>query len=579
MKVLILAGGFGTRLSEETDIKPKPMVNIGEKPVLWHIMKIYSHFGFNDFVILAGYKSHIIKEYFANYYLINSDVTFDLGKNSVEIHRSAAESWKVTVLDTGMDTMTGGRIKKAKDYINNEPFLLTYGDGVCDVDIREVVKFHKEHGKKATMTAVQPEGRFGILNIHDDNMITKFEEKPKGDGGWINGGFFVCEPSVLDYIEDSSTVFEQKPLMALAARKKVLVTGNTGFKGSWLTLWLKNLGAHVTGFSDRIPTTPSFYKANELDKSITQVWGDVRDINAVTKVIQDVQPDFLFHLAAQALVKESLKNPLDTFATNGMGTANILNALRDVQFDCKAVFNTSDKCYENVEWVWGYKETDRLGGKDPYSASKAVAEIVFHSFYHTYFTNHPYVKIASARAGNVIGGGDWALDRIVPDCVKQWSANEVVNIRRPKSTRPWQHVLEPLGGYLLLGTALASDAKHVHGESFNFGPPANQNYCVEELIKDLAKYWTHADALQLINIDEDKSFYEAGLLKLNTDKALAILGWQPVLNYMETMDLTGEWYNYFYGESIKGEELQQFSKQQVQHYLQTASTKRILWMH
>lgn len=229
MKVLILAGGFGTRLSEETDIKPKPMVNIGDKPILWHIMKIYSHFGFNEFVILAGYKSHVIKEYFANYYLINSDVTFDLQNNSLEIHRSTAESWKVTVLDTGLDTMTGGRIKKAKEYINNDTFLLTYGDGVCDVDIREVLKFHKEHGKKATMTAVQPEGRFGLLNIHDDSLISKFEEKPKGDGGWINGGFFVCEPSVLDYIENEATVFEQKPLMSLAGDNQLMAYRHHGF--------------------------------------------------------------------------------------------------------------------------------------------------------------------------------------------------------------------------------------------------------------------------------------------------------------------------------------------------------------
>ncbi|MEI9806541.1 MAG: CDP-glucose 4,6-dehydratase [Bacteroidota bacterium] len=361
--------------------------------------------------------------------------------------------------------------------------------------------------------------------------------------------------------------------------KKVLVTGNTGFKGSWLTLWLQDLGAHVTGFADLIPTTPSFYKANKLDESIEQVWGDIRDLNAISSVIHKVKPDFIFHLAAQALVKESLKNPLDTFAINGMGTANVLNALRDVKFNCKAVFITSDKCYENVEWVWGYKETDRLGGKDPYSASKAVAEIVFHSFFHTYFANHAHVKMASARAGNVIGGGDWAMDRIVPDCIKQWSDKQTVNIRRPKSTRPWQHVLEPLGGYLLLGAALADSQTQVHGESFNFGPPANQNYCVEELIKDLAKYWTHGDALKLINIEEDKSFYEAGLLKLNTDKALASLGWQPILNYNETMKFTGEWYDYFYGGSANNLALKEFSQEQVKVYIETASNKRIKWMN
>ena len=229
MKVLILAGGFGTRLSEETEMRPKPMIQIGDKPILWHIMKIYSHYGFNEFVLLTGYKSHMIKEYFANYYLFNSDVTFDLGNNSMEIHRNEAESWKVTVLDTGLETMTGGRIKKAKDYIGNEPFLLTYGDGVCDVDISEIVKFHREHGKKVTMTAVQPEGRFGLLNIEEGDTITRFEEKPKGDGGWINGGFFVCEPSVMDYIDGNSTIFEQQPLMKLAADHELIAYKHHGF--------------------------------------------------------------------------------------------------------------------------------------------------------------------------------------------------------------------------------------------------------------------------------------------------------------------------------------------------------------
>ena len=361
--------------------------------------------------------------------------------------------------------------------------------------------------------------------------------------------------------------------------KKILVTGNTGFKGSWLTLWLQSLGAEVTGFSDRIPTTPSFYEANQLEQTIKQVWGDIRDLAAVRSVVNELKPDFIFHLAAQALVKESLKNPLDTFATNGMGTAHLLDALRDADFDCNVVFVTSDKCYENVEWVWGYKETDHLGGKDPYSASKAVAEIVFHSFYNTYFLSGSRVKIASARAGNVIGGGDWAMDRIVPDCIKQWSAKQTVNIRRPKSTRPWQHVLEPLGGYLLLGASLANGRKGTLGESFNFGPPANQDYCVEELIKDLAKYWTHGDAVQLINIDEDRSFYEAGLLKLNTDKALAVLGWEPVLNYAETMKLTGEWYDHFYGKPTNEKALKEFSLSQVQEYTDTAFHKKIKWLH
>jgi len=361
--------------------------------------------------------------------------------------------------------------------------------------------------------------------------------------------------------------------------KKIIVTGNTGFKGSWLSAWLQNMGAQVTGFSDRIPTEPSFYVATGLDKQVNQVWGDIRDLAAVTQLIKTVKPDFVFHLAAQALVKQSLQDPLETFTVNAIGTGNLLNALKEVNHPCSVVFITSDKCYENVEWVWGYKETDRLGGKDPYSASKAAAEIIFHSFFHTYFSKQDHIRMATARAGNVIGGGDWAPDRIVPDCIRKWSVNETVNIRRPNSTRPWQHVLEPLGGYLLLGAELASDPKRVHGESFNFGPPANQDYKVGELIMDLARYWTGTDAAKLINIEEDHSFYEAGLLKLNTDKALAMLKWQPCLNYGETMQLTGEWYDYFYKNNPDAFSLHDFSLQQVKLFLQMAADKHLQWMY
>ena len=216
MKVVILAGGFGTRLSEETGIKPKPMVEIGGKPILWHIMKIYSSHGFNEFVILLGYKGYVIKEYFSNYFLHQSDVTFDLANNKMDIHQHECESWKVTLLDTGLNTMTGGRIKRATEYINDEPFLLTYGDGVSDLNITDLVKFHQSHGKLVTMTAVQPAGRYGVLEILDNGKVSSFLEKPRGDGAWINGGFFVCESEVLDMIDDDKTVFEQGPLNIIA---------------------------------------------------------------------------------------------------------------------------------------------------------------------------------------------------------------------------------------------------------------------------------------------------------------------------------------------------------------------------
>ncbi len=230
MKVLLLAGGFGTRLSEETDIRPKPMVEIGGKPILWHIMKIYSTYGFNDFVVLLGYKGYYIKEYFANYFLHQSDVTIDLKDGKMEVHNNSSEPWKVTLLDTGHESMTGGRIKRAQKFVGDEPFMLTYGDGVADIDITQLVEFHKAHGRAMTMTSAQPDGRFGALDIGEDNRVREFQEKPKGDGSWINAGFFVCEPEVFDYItEGDATVFEQAPLKNLAKDEKIFTYKHEGF--------------------------------------------------------------------------------------------------------------------------------------------------------------------------------------------------------------------------------------------------------------------------------------------------------------------------------------------------------------
>ena len=230
MKVVLLAGGLGTRLSEETELKPKPMVEIGGKPILWHIMKIYSYYGFNDFVVLTGYKSHVIKEYFINYYNRYSDVTVDMATNTVEVHKTRNEPWKVTMLYTGQDTMTGGRSKRAEPYVGNEPFMLTYGDGVSDVDINELLNAHENSGKLATLTAVRPSGRFGALDINSDNAIGAFKEKPEGEKSWINGGFFVCEPEVFDYIKDGDkTIFERAPLETLAKENQLNAYKHKGF--------------------------------------------------------------------------------------------------------------------------------------------------------------------------------------------------------------------------------------------------------------------------------------------------------------------------------------------------------------
>jgi len=230
MKVLLLAGGFGTRLSEETDIRPKPMVELGGKPILWHIMKTYSQYGFNDFVVLLGYKGYYIKEYFANYFMHQSDITIDMKDGSMEIHNNSSEPWKVTLLDTGLHSMTGGRIKKAQDFVGNEPFMLTYGDGVADINITKLVAFHKAHGKAMTMTSAQPDGRFGALNIDENNQVLEFKEKPRGDGSWINAGYFVCEPKVFEYILDGdTTVFEQNPLKNLAKDGEIFTYKHDGF--------------------------------------------------------------------------------------------------------------------------------------------------------------------------------------------------------------------------------------------------------------------------------------------------------------------------------------------------------------
>jgi glucose-1-phosphate cytidylyltransferase len=240
MKAVILAGGLGTRISEETTVKPKPMVEIGGKPILWHIMKTYSHYGINDFVICLGYKGYIIKEFFANYFLHTSDITFDIKNNSMEVHQQSAEPWKVTLVDTGDTTQTGGRLKRVQNYIGNETFCLTYGDGVADIRIDKLLEHHKKNGKMATITAVQPPGRFGSLNIESDNMVSSFKEKILGDGAWINGGFFVLEPAVFDKISGDTIKFENEPLDAIVAEQQLTAYHHHGFWAAMDTLRERN---------------------------------------------------------------------------------------------------------------------------------------------------------------------------------------------------------------------------------------------------------------------------------------------------------------------------------------------------
>jgi CDP-glucose 4,6-dehydratase len=355
--------------------------------------------------------------------------------------------------------------------------------------------------------------------------------------------------------------------------KTILVTGHTGFKGAWLSLWLKNLGAKVIGISIDVPSIPSHFDAAQINYHVEDCRVDIRDIDSLTALVKKVQPDFVFHLAAQALVRPSYADPLETIATNALGSANVLNTLRSLSKPVVAVMITSDKAYDNMEWVWGYRETDRLGGKDPYSASKGMAELVIRTFVESYFNNSgSNVRVGTTRAGNVIGGGDWAVDRIVPDCMQAWSKNEAVDIRSPIATRPWQHVLEPLSGYLTLGAMLASN-NELHGEAYNFGPLAHQNHSVKELIDEMAKYWDHVRWNDVSESEEHP--HEAGLLKLNCDKALFDLNWMPTLRFEETVRMTVEWYKHFYQSSDNS--MYDFTITQIEEYTRLAQNKEMNW--
>ncbi len=355
--------------------------------------------------------------------------------------------------------------------------------------------------------------------------------------------------------------------------KTVLITGHTGFKGSWLSLWLSHLGANVIGVSFDIPSEPSHFNAAKLNNKVVDHRLDIRDRGALKKLSRDIQPDFVFHLAAQALVRLSYETPADTIATNAIGTSNVLDALRSLDKRVVAVMITSDKAYDNVEWVWGYRETDRLGGKDPYSASKGMAELAIRAYVESFFSKiDSNIRVGVARAGNVIGGGDWAKDRIVVDCIKSWSEGKVLDIRNPDATRPWQHVLEPLSGYLSLGADLALNSLN-HGQAYNFGPPSNQNHSVKELINEMKKYWEN---VRWNDISKDEAhMHEAGLLKLNCDKALFDLKWLPTLRFEETVQMTVAWYKEFYesNEDVMYEK----SLSQIVEYTKIAKERGIAW--
>lgn len=347
------------------------------------------------------------------------------------------------------------------------------------------------------------------------------------------------------------------------SNKKVLITGHTGFKGSWLTQLLLNFHAELTGYSIDIPTTPSLFQTLDLEKSISHNIADILDQNHLKSVIHEIQPDYIFHLAAQPLVRESFKTPDKTFQTNAIGTLNLLEILRHYDKPCSVVIVTTDKCYENKEWLHSYRENDSLGGHDPYSASKACSEIITTAYRKSFFQKSN-IRIASARAGNVIGGGDWSKDRLIPDCIQNLNAQKLIPVRNKHSTRPWQHVLEPLFGYLTLGAKLQSEPAL---DFFNFGPPLNSNKSVEELVLEVFKHWPGDWDDQ----SDPKAPHEASFLNLSTDKAYHQLSWHPIWDFATSIEKSVQWYFHFYqnqGNEEAHKRMQALTQMQISQYLE-----------
>ena len=358
--------------------------------------------------------------------------------------------------------------------------------------------------------------------------------------------------------------------LSIYSGKRVLVTGHTGFKGAWLCEWLLGLGAEVHGLA--LPALkPSLFFALELDLRMKHIIQDVRDASALECAIRELRPDFIFHLAAQALVRVSYREPVPTFATNALGTVHLLEAVRLANLPCTIVVVTTDKCYENDAAARSFKESDQLGGHDPYSASKAAAEIIVASYRDSFFAHGTDIALASARAGNVIGGGDWAGDRIVPDCIRALSAGKPIPVRNPAFTRPWQHVLEPLGGYLLLGAKLEEARQKKSAEeiarfaqAFNFGPEPDANRTVRELVEEVMRHWPG----RWEQVQQEKHLKEAPLLSLSIDKAKETLGWHPRWNFAETVHQTVSWYRDYFARAQKSgpPPMVDFTQKQIASY-------------
>jgi CDP-glucose 4,6-dehydratase len=356
----------------------------------------------------------------------------------------------------------------------------------------------------------------------------------------------------------------EDPFDGIFDKKNVLITGHTGFKGSWLSLWLRKLGANVTGYSLSPPTEPNLFEILELKDEINSAIGDIRDSEKLNEVFQNSKPQFVFHLAAQSLVNDSYLEPKYTYETNVIGTLNVFEAVKKLD-SVEVVINvTSDKCYKNKEWVWGYRETDSVGGDNPYSSSKGCSELLTYAYRKSYFSSNESKKVAlaSVRAGNVIGGGDWAKNRLIPDCIRALSEGEIIKIRNPEAVRPWQFVLEPLKGYLSLAAKMYVN-REKFAEAWNFGPSEEDSVSVRRIVEKVLEYWGKGD-YRTPSKDKSTFFHESKFLKLDSSKAKKSLGWRPVLNIDKAIKLTIDWYKTYYNNT---EDMKEYTKNQIKDYI------------
>lgn len=354
--------------------------------------------------------------------------------------------------------------------------------------------------------------------------------------------------------------------------KTVFITGHTGFQGSWISLWLKSLGANVVGYSLEPPTEPSLYDIIKLETEISHITGDVCDLDHLQKSLRKHEPHFVIHLAAQSLVRLSYEKPVETFQTNVMGTVNLLESIKKIPNLKSCVIMTSDKCYENKEWVYSYRENDPMGGYDPYSASKGATELIVASFRNSFFKHNRKIGIASVRAGNVIGGGDWAKDRIVPDCIRSFSSKKSILLHNPNAIRPWQHVLEPISGILWLAAKI-HDEPHVYSEPWNFGPNNSSDVTVKELVSKIIKQWG-SGTWKNQSKKNRKNLHEANYLRLDSSKATNLLGWSQVYSLEEAISETILWYRNY---STNKKNMKNISLKQIQNYVQKAKQMNIIW--